>query len=368
LVRTLASAGRLPDPAWRAAFAAVPRHAFLPRFFTLVGGGRSAPRWAAVAAGDPGWLDQVYVDDVLVTQLDGDPGRWAVARESGPVPGVPTCSSSQPAIMAIMLSILDVAPGLRVLEIGTGTGYNAALLSHRLGDGNVTSVDIDADLSATARTALAECGYAPTCLATDGAEGHAAGAPYDRVLATCSVARIPLPWLAQTAPGGLIVTTLHRPLGSGLLKITAGDGPTGEGRVLAENGRFMPLRAHQITGSARPDRTDGDTRPTDMGAAALADPRSGFDFYAGLVLPEAAMTTEDDGSAWLLHPDGSWARYGDHTVAQGGPRRLWDIVETAHADWLSLGRPTRDRFGITVTPEHQYLWLDSRDSQYRWPL
>src|SRR5262245_39353849 len=113
LVRALESAGVLMNPAWRAAFGEVPRHVFLRRFFRACGDGT----WIAVDWTDPDWLDQIYADRVLVTQLDGDPTRWTVARETGPVFGVPTSSSSQPAIMAVMLAILDVAEGQRVLEI-----------------------------------------------------------------------------------------------------------------------------------------------------------------------------------------------------------------------------------------------------------
>jgi methyltransferase of ATP-grasp peptide maturase system len=368
LVRALEAAGVLPDPAWRAAFADVPRHVFLPRFFRPCDDGT----WVAVDQKDPDWLDQVYEDRVLVTQLDGDPARWAVARETGPVFGVPTSSSSQPAIMAVMLTILDVTAGHRVLEIGTGTGYNAGLLCRRVGQDNVNSVDIDPELSAAARERLADAGYAPTCVAADGAEGYPAGAPYDRVLATCAVARIPLPWLAQTVPGGLVVTTLHRPLGAGLVRITVGEGATGEGRVLAEDGRFMPLRAHRLARAVRPDQTEGSVRPTALGGAALVSHRSRFEFYAGLVLPEVTATADEDGTVWLLHPDGSWARHSgernQYQVWQGGPKHLWDVVEAAHEEWQTLGKPARDRFGITVRPNRQELWLDTPDSPHRWPL
>jgi methyltransferase of ATP-grasp peptide maturase system len=366
LVRTLRKAGVLADPAWRAAFAEVPRHAFLDRFFRATGDGR----WLAVDRSDPDWLHLVYTDQVLITQLDDDPDRWAVARRSGPVPGVPTSSSSQPAIMAVMLTVLDVRGDDRVLEIGTGTGYNAALLCHRVGADRVTTVDIDAGLAAAARDRLAALGYAPTCVTGDGALGHDAGAPYDRVLATCSVAAIPLPWLDQTVPGGLVVTTLHRPLGAGLVRITAGEGATGEGRVLAEDGRFMPLRAHRLATGDRP--ADGDTRPTALGADVLVGNRSRFEFYAGLAVPGTTAGADRDGAVWLGHPDGSWASHsttpGGHRVWQGGPRRLWDLVEAAYDQWQALGRPARDRFGITVRPDRQELWLDSPTGALRWPL
>ena len=371
LVRTLVDNGLLTDRRWVAAFAETPRHVFLERFFRAERGG-----WSAMDRDDPGFLDQVYADRVLVTQLDGDPGRWARARNIGVTPGVPTSSSSQPGIMAVMLEALLVGDGDRVLEIGTGTGYNAALLCHRLGADRVTTVDIDQDLTASARAHLAELGYRPHCVAGDGADGCAARAPFDRVLATCAVASVPPAWLAQTRPGGLVVTTLHRPLGAGLVRIIVREDGTGQGRVLAEDGRFMPLRAHRITAAdvAEPpvDAAPGDARDTELGAALLTSPRSAFEFYAGLVLPDAAVSDGADGTAWLVHPDGSWARVvrrrGRHLVVQGGPRRLWDLLEDGHAQWCRLGMPTRERFGITVTPRHQELWLDDPAGPHRWPL
>lgn len=368
LVRTLLDAGVLPDPAWRAAFADVPRHEFLDQFFRPSGDGR----WVAVDRTDTDWLDLIYADNVLTTQLDDDPAAWARAREYGPVPGVPTSSSSQPAIMAVMLVALRVADGHRVLEIGTGTGYNACLLSHRVGDRNVVSVDIDPELVARAQDRLARCGYAPTCVAADGAAGYPPGAPYDRVLATCAVARIPVPWLEQTVPGGLVVTTLYRPLGAGLVRIEAGEDGTGQGRVLAEDGRFMPLRAHRIARPTDPDPTTGQVRSTELGADVLVSHRSRFEFYAGLVLPEAVTSIDGDGSVWLVDPDGSWSRHtqghGRYQVWQGGPRPLWDLIEAAYDEWQRLGGPPRDRFGITVGPDRQELWLDHPDSDHRWPL
>jgi hypothetical protein len=104
----------------------------------------------------------------------------------------------------------------------------------------------------------------------------------------------------------------------------------------------------------------------------LVSHRSRFEFYAGLVLPEAAATADHDGTVWLAHPDGSWVRHGTsrhrHQVWQGGPRRLWDLVETAYDEWQALGRPARDRFGITVRPDHQELWLDNPAGPHHWPL
>jgi methyltransferase of ATP-grasp peptide maturase system len=367
MVRGLTKDGLVTDPRWRAAFAGVPRHEFLPRYFRPTGSGS----WVAVDSTDSDWLAEVYSNRVLVTQLDGDPFSWERARDAGEIRGVPTSSSSMPGIMAIMLEALDVTDDDRVLEIGTGTGYNAALLCHRLGDDRVSTVDIDSALLSLARKRLTMTGYRPTCVHADGANGYPALAPYDRVLATASVSTVPLPWLAQTRPGGLIVTTLNRPLGAGLVRITAGEGPCGHGSVLADDGRFMPLRAHRHT--VDPLLVDslvtapGTSRPTTLSAATVVSPESPFEFFAGLELPGVTVTALPNATL-LFHPDGSWARVNDDTVTQAGPRPLWDRAEAAHALWLTLDEPTRSRFGITVDPDHQALWLDTPDSPHRWPL
>jgi methyltransferase of ATP-grasp peptide maturase system len=372
MVRALVREGLLEDARWRAAFAEVPRHRFLPRFFRPV-----APNgWAPIDFTDRDWLPQIYANRVLVTQLDGDPERWASTRANGQTRGVPTSSSSMPGIMAVMLDALEVADGHRVLEIGTGTGYNTALLCHRLGDAAVSTVDIDTSLVATARAALASCGYQPVCGPADGALGYPPTAPYDRVLCTCSVSTIPLSWLEQTRPGGLVVTTLNRPLGAGLVRITSGDGACGRGRVLADDGRFMPLRAHRQPVDeeliASLATATGPTRGTTLPMSTVASPASPFEFFAGLALPDVLPVVATPEATLLVHRDGSWARHHTarerHFVTQGGPRRLWDEVEHAYAAWLDLDQPHRSRFGITVEPRLQELWLDTPDSPHRWPL
>jgi methyltransferase of ATP-grasp peptide maturase system len=368
LVEHLLDEDVLHAPEWIAAFRAVPRHVFLPRFFTPSGG-----LWAAVDREDPGWLEAVYSRDVLVTQLDDDPDRWELARRTGPVAGTPTSSSSMPSIMAIMLEELRVRDGQRVLEIGTGTGYNAALLSHRCGAGQVSTVDIDPVLVGAARERLAAAGYRPACEVGDGALGFPAGTLFDRVLCTASVSSIPPAWLAQTVPGGLIVTTLNRPIGAGLIRLVAGEDGTGQGHVLARDGRFMPLRAH------RPAQTDplpmpsrDDWEQTRLPMSSVIQPRKQFEFFAGLAMPGVRPVRDGAGdSVSLAHPDGSWVRHrkraGADEVAQGGPRALWELAEAAYVEWCELGKPDRDRFGVTVTADRQEFWLDEPGGR-TWPL
>jgi protein-L-isoaspartate(D-aspartate) O-methyltransferase len=174
LVETLRSKGALRSPAIADAFTAVSRHLFVP---------------------------EVRVEDAYRD-------RW-IATKRMPH-GEVVSSSSAPEIMAIMLEQLDVRPGQRVLEIGAGTGYNAALLTQLVGpSGCVTAVDIDEDIVQAARAHLAAAGVTGTRLVcADGWDGVAADAPYDRIVLTVAAHDISPAWRAQLAAGGRIVLPL----------------------------------------------------------------------------------------------------------------------------------------------------------------
>lgn len=363
LVNELTGHGWLAD-AWRPAFTAVPRHLFLPRFF------RQTPdrsRYEAVDGSDPGALELVYSNSVLPTQLDSDDARWDESRHHGPIDGVPTCSSTQPALMAVMLDALDAADGHRVLEVGTGTGYNVALLAHRLGSPLVTTVDIDAGLVRRARQSLAAVGYAPTVAATDGAGGYPGNAPYDRIIATCSVPRVPAVWLTQTRPGGVILTNLHREIGGGLLlRLTVDETGAASGHLLDDYGSFMPLRSCPTTRTSTlvraASQASGDMHETHL-PGPLADGGEAWTALVALLLPDVARLDIDrpDGPVqWLVHPDGSWAYHdiSTHTVEQGGPRRLWTEVEDLYSRWTAHGKPTRPHIGVTIASTGQQVWLN----------
>ncbi|MFF0227873.1 protein-L-isoaspartate(D-aspartate) O-methyltransferase [Streptomyces sp. NPDC004629] len=341
LADDLEAGGRLTDPAWRKVFETVPRHPFVPEFWTLAGGEQRR-----VTSADPDWLDLVYTDDALATQLTNS---------------VATSSSTAPGLMLVMLQALDVSDGHRVLEIATGTGYNAALLSERLGSHQVVTVEVDPVLARLAGSRLRRSGYTPLVRAGDGREGYPDRAPYDRLIATCGFSTIPAVWLEQVRPAGLIVC----PLGWGTVRLVVADDGSAEGRFLPAASYFMTVRDAGTTGApahpGRPEETSG--RLTGLDLATVAEDEA-FRFVQSLVAPDTAFAFEraEDGSVTAVElwgADGAWARAEHGKARQAGPRLLWDAVEAAHELYLDNDRPGRDRFGVTVTPEGQRTWLDS---------
>src|SRR5258706_4101436 len=161
------------SPAVERALLAVPRHLFVP--------------------GVP--LRDAYADIAIPTHWED---------------GVPVSSASQPAIVALMLEQLCVEPGMRVLEVGAGTGYNAALLAELAGPhGHVVTLDIDAEIVAEARAHLDAAGYTGVrAIAADGAAGWPAEAHYDRIILTRSASHLAPASLDQLAEGGLLVVPL----------------------------------------------------------------------------------------------------------------------------------------------------------------
>lgn len=336
---------------WRAAYAANPRHLFLP--------GRI---WKAVdepldRAADPsGWLACAYSDESVITQLhDG----MDCSDHGYPI----SSSCSMPAVVFTMLSHLGVCPGQRVLEIGTGTGWNTALLSHRLGDDRVVSIEVDAAVAYVARRNLAGVGRAPLVVTGEGAEGYAAAAPYDRVIATCSVQTVPSAWVGQTRPGGVILapwgTTFEN---SALLRLTVDDdGERAVGGVV-DWATFMRLRAQRPVIPDEPDDFDVIAQHT-TAEVDLADfLRDDARFGVGLHVPDCRLTWElgDDGyldTLWLLAAD-AWASVREGVARQAGARRLWNEAVAGYSWWIQCGRPGRDRYGVTVTADRQSVWLD----------
>ncbi|MER5944995.1 methyltransferase domain-containing protein [Streptomyces sp. NPDC001904] len=305
LVREIAATGVWDgDPGWRDAFEQVPRHLFVPYYFVGAPGGCER-LWGEDP--DPArrerWLRGAYADQPLATRLrDGEL----------------VSSSSQPSLMARMLADLDVRDGHRVLEIGAGTGYNAALLAHRLGDDAVTTVDLDPEITESARAHLAAAGYRPVVVTGDGARGCAERAPFDRVLVTCALRGVPVGWLGQCRAGARILA----PVGTGLLVLEVGDAGFAQGRFLAAPAYFVAVRGEGGAGG-------------------------GVGSLGGVPLRAA----RDDAFRFVLG-------------LSGGRAAARDVF----AWWEREGRPGRERFGVTVRGEREWVWLDEPDGPCLWDL
>ncbi|MBL1088746.1 MULTISPECIES: ATP-grasp peptide maturase system methyltransferase [Streptomyces] len=347
LADRLEKTGVLSTPRWRAAVEAVPRELFLnPGVFLPVDGGRWRPV-TAVGADPAEWAEIAYSDRSLATQLDG---HLTADQAADLVTGVPTSSSTTPVTVVGMLESLEVEDGHQVLEIGTGTGYSSALMCHRLGEDNVTTVEVDPDVAARADAALETAGFSTWTVTGDGLLGHPRRAPYDRVIATCAVRRIPHTWIRQTKPGGVILATIGSwPYGTGLAKVTVGEDGTAEGRIIGRSS-FMQARAQAVVPpagdlSARTAYPDSE-RATKVAPVMLQEWMPAF--LAQLAAPGAhlvrASTREGPELLYLFDPEReSFAQFtsdGDGwTVRQGGPVALWDDIEQALTAWQDTGSP-----------------------------
>ncbi|MET8544641.1 ATP-grasp peptide maturase system methyltransferase [Kitasatospora sp. NPDC004799] len=373
LADRLEKAGVLKTPKWRAAVEAVPREEFLnPGVFLPMEGGRWRP--ATALGTDPAeWAEIAYSDESLTTQLDG---HLTADQSPAPVTGSPTSSSTMPVTVVDMIERLDVEDGHRVLEIGTGTGYSSALMCHRLGEDNVTTVEVDPDVAARADAALEAVGFSTWTVTGDGLLGHPRRAPYDRVIATCAVSRIPYTWIRQTKPGGIVLTTVGSwGYGTGLAKVVVSDDGTAEGRIV-DRSSFMQARSQAavpIAGdlSARTAYPDSE-RPAEVPPTILGEWMPAF--IAQLASPGAQLVraTTDDG-AQLLHlfdPDReSFAEFiaeGETwTVRQGGPLALWDVIERALLAWQAAGSPDITAVQLRITERTHTYWIGD-DPELRW--
>jgi protein-L-isoaspartate(D-aspartate) O-methyltransferase len=284
LVALLTERGSVSDPRVAAALGQVPRHVFVP---------------AAELA-------EAYADQAVVTH----------SRD-----GVPTSSASQPAVVAIMLEQLQVPAGGSILEIGAGTGYNAALVSELAGpSGRVVTVDIDPEVADEARSHLSEAGVANvTVICGDGALGWADGAPYDGIIVTAGVTDLAPAWVAQLRPGGRLVAPLAiRGVSQSVALTLAGDGHLHS--VAMSEAMFMPL----------------------AGAMASADRHLPVPGHEGVRVQAAAGTQLDTGPiAAALDEPGPAAAIGVTASSRevfGGVRR-----------WLAFADPDTALLSYTGT-------------------
>ncbi|MEV5573300.1 protein-L-isoaspartate(D-aspartate) O-methyltransferase [Spirillospora sp. NPDC052269] len=354
---------KVPE-AWAEAARAVPRESFVPAV-ALVGALPDDPAsWIDRDLDPAGWRRAVHSDAAIAVQLDD--GALDIVEKPGDPFAVATSSCSAPSLVFSMLDLLAPDTGDVVLEIGTG--WTAGLLAARLGSDSVVSVEIDPAIAAWARSNLWDVGLAPSVIVGDGALGYPGRAPYDRVHVTCGVTRVPYQWVSQSRPGGVIVLPWMPGWQTGhVARLTVHDG-VATGHFHGPSG-FMLMRAQ------RPPEVPigGDPRES----TSTLDPHDLASASRGLSLTIAGLLPDVRGHA-VTNADGTLrvaARHGDsHALAvfpadasrgdvvQRGPRDLWDELEAAVRQWHAWERPGPERFGLTITPDDQHVWLDSPES------
>lgn len=372
LADELCAAGQLPA-AWGPVFRAVDRAGFLPeRIWVEEDDSGYQPVDRAVES--LRWRRAVYSDRVVVTQFDDGDTVWPTVGRR------PTCSASMPSAVLGMLEVLDVQPGHRVLEIGTGTGYNAALLAQYLGDEQVSTIEVDPALVEPARASLIASGYQPSVICGDGAVGHLGSAPFDRILATATVrwGELPYAWVEQTVPGGRIVVPMRTEITSGpVVVFTVQPEGTATGRAVPLSVGFMELRVQRSPlgdlKGLRWDDPDADTHTTDLAPWTVFN---GLDqrWVVGMRMRQCRWwhwppKNNRPHVLWLLDPDSrSWASAaygtdrGPYTVRQHGPRRLWNEAETAYHWWRQAGQPPLEAWEFLITPDRQHDRLTPQTS------
>lgn len=320
------------------AFRKIPRHQFvLHGFYIHDRKIRQYQQYLPENTDAREWLDLVYENQVLLIEL----------HESGS-----PSSSSEPVLMAQMLSALDIQEGMHVLEIGTGTGYNAALLAQLVGEsGEVVTTDIQDHLVERARTVLKKLfGERVRVYTNDGFMGVPEAAPYDRIIATASHTCVPPAWIEQLKVGGKLLMNLGH--AGALLLLEKSEHDT-KGQFLQQRGFFMSMVETQA-------KDDEVIENIDLPALLSLDFRCFLDFfYPNLqythYLAPGKQAMEEQGIRFhttmgtdsvAFYPEGELVKLhmrGDESFAQ----QVLSVVR----QWHDLGKPGQEQIYFEVTSD-----------------
>lgn len=355
----------LRSPAIEHALRAVPRRLFLDRFYEGVGEEREL---ICVDQDHPdlATLEKVYADKPLVTHYQDR---------------LPASSTTQPVVVVGMLEDLALRPGLKVLEIGAGTGWNAALMATLVGDPSlIYSLDIQPDVAAEARVHLARAGFPGVhVLTADGGYGYPEAAPFDRIITTAGCPDVSPHWLDQLAEGGILLVLFKTmEWGDPVLRLVKRRGRVA-GRFTRWCG-FMKLRgdySHDLLDPVIPDLEPAlvqaidhplDSHPLPWAAAgegknwpvrsnfifflSLADPRT-LQLYPRLA-PEGEETVTFEGGCSLWDPEtGSLCVLHRDRVGVYGHPGMYERLLEVYREWMSHYAPFLEDYAVSVYPIDQ---------------
>jgi protein-L-isoaspartate O-methyltransferase len=316
------------------AFQAVPRHEFIKDFFEF---NKTTRKWEPIVVTSAGWLERVYTNIQLVTSLNQY--------------NRPNCSSSKPDIMAKKLACLHLHSGKRVLEIGTGTGYNAAILSCIVGNKNVVTLDINETLLAEAQERLDRIvGPGITVLHVDGRNLPAYLGQFDAILVAASSQCIEPSWIQALNHQGRLIVNWNKSFSKVFFELEKqGEGLIGN--VASFGGDFMEL--HDGNGIA-PVQLDWDKyapvleEETDFRDHLPCD--VDFGFFVQIHIPSLRYSRFKGNVSNQYH-----YAIGD---AQGrlvylskkvrGDALLWKELKELHEKFVSLGKPRSKDLSLQI--------------------
>ena len=370
----------LPDR-FRDAVAATPRHMFVHRFRLSGGPTRDRIDEGALRDNDAdpvGQLADIYSDAVMI-HVDAAGGR------------LPS-TNSQPSYVLWLLDLLDLRPRQRVLEIGSGSGWLAAVMARLVGkNGHVTGMEIIPELAEQSQADLARLGIDNvSVLAADGGQGHAARAPFDRVMTTAGSWDLPEVLFDQVAEGGHVLAPVELRGGGCQVTVLRREGESFVGERAVE-GWFVPLLGR---GQQRPalrvalaelpfweeiGRLPPRRVPLPLAGwnGAAGGAVSAFRAFLGRTAAGFAIFGEGDPPEprpWLpaepfgiLHQSersvALWSR--GELLAYGGASALRALAQ-AYANWTSYGLPGMADFALQVVRidgapvENGQVWTEPR--------
>lgn len=345
MIELLKKQGAIRSEQVEEAFRRVERHRFIEAVYEFEPSGTLQARHFDPENPTEAQLDTIYQNRTLVTRVYNN---W------------PTSSSSEPGIVAEMLELIDVGPGLKVLEIGAGTGYNAALMAEvvkapRL----VVSIDVQEDIIAQTARLLENAGYGEVKLVAG--DGAADEAPFDRIVATVGCPDISPAWGAQLNPSGRMLIPLQHAGWYPLTRIWAEkDGLMG--RVVGWSG-FMLIQGTLATEGPWPFTHSGGLTPSKQAKElplfegfnnenwSEEFPIWNFFYFVGLEDSRAFWTSQTPGFGLVDKRLGTAiVNPKSKSVFLDGDQQLYSRLNQIYERWLSLGRPRPSDFQMEFVP------------------
>lgn len=272
--------------------------------------------------------------------------------------GLPTSSTSEPGLVAQMLELLELEPGLRVLEIGTGTGYNAALMSELVrNQKNMVTIDIQEDVVADAKELLADAGFGQIpLLARDGFFGAHEWAPYHRIAATVACPDLSPHWVEQLDGTGFMLIPLSHGGSQPLTRVWKEEG-TVRGKVVGISG-FMDMGG-ELKPRSRSDRASEKDKEVKT-IPIWPDFEQRFDlwFFLGIIDKRTSLLSIPGGDPqfdwlswnWGLADGPARVVLGQDVIHVVGDESLLSDLNRGYERWIAAGSPTVDDFLLRFDP------------------